>query len=160
MKLLKRSEATFTFLIGKRERELFLALLRRYPLLPVTHYRSRGEGRAEAQKTESALANQELLEEALGEQQRENRRNLEEMLNQAGRFEESDLGFIFTLSSSELEWVLQILNDIRIGSWVQLGEPDTNARDLPELSEGNMQLAWSIEMAGLFEHSLLEAAGS
>jgi hypothetical protein len=55
--------------------------------------------------------------------------------------------------------VLQVLNDIRVGSWVQLGEPNINTRELPELSEQNMQYAWAIEMAGLFQHTLLEATG-
>ena len=155
MKLLKRNDSAFTFLIGKRERELMIALLRRYPVMIAAHYRSR-----HPPKSPETRQNQDLLEEALAEQQRENRRNLEEMLNQPGRFNESDLGCTFSLSPSELEWVLQILNDIRVGSWIQLGEPDTSARQLPELSEQNMQLAWAMEMAGLFEHSLLEAAGS
>lgn len=154
MKLLNRSESAFTFLIGKRERDLFLTLLRRYPVLKAAHYRSRGGA-----KSQSARENQELLEEALAEQQRENRRNLDEMLAQTGRFQEMELGFTFALSPSELEWLLQVLNDIRVGSWVQMGEPNTN-RELPKLNEENVQLAWSVEMAGLFEHSLLEAAGS
>ena len=54
-----------------------------------------------------------LLEEALAEQQRENRRNLEEMLNQPNRFQESELGFTFALSPSELEWVLQRVRTLR-----------------------------------------------
>lgn len=155
MKLLERNEAGYIFLIGKRERELLSSLLRRYPVLGTTHFRPRGSN---AQTT--ADENQTLLEEALAEQQRENRRNLEEMLNQPGRFKENEFGFTFHLNGAELEWILQVLNDIRVGSWVQLGEPDTNARQLPELNEESMQLAWAIEMAGLFEHSLLEAASS
>jgi hypothetical protein len=154
VKLLNRTESGFTFLIGKRERELLLALLRQYPVLKTAHYRSRGGA-----KSQSARENQELLEEALAEQQRENRRNLDEMLAQAGRFQETELGFQFTVSASELEWLLQVLNDIRVGSWVQMGEPDTN-RELPKLTDENVQLAWAIEMAGLFEHTLLEAANS
>jgi hypothetical protein len=151
VKLVDRTESGCTFLIGKRERELFIALLRRYPVISTSHFSARKLG-------ESERKNQELLQEALAEQQRENRRNLEEMLGQAGRFTESELGFSFTLSAAELEWVLQILNDIRVGSWVQLGEPDISIRHLPEGSEQKMELAWAMEMAGLFEHSLLEAA--
>ena len=153
MKLLERTEDGYTFLIGKRERDLLAALLRKYPVLNSAHFHSRGN-------TGAPDENQALLEEALAEQQRENRRNLDEMLNQAGRFQENDFGFTFRLSPSELEWVLQVLNDIRVGCWVQLGEPDANARQLSELNEENMQLAWAVEMSGLFEHSLLEAANS
>lgn len=155
MKLLQRTETGYTFLIGKRERELLFALLGRYPVLGSTHFRTRG-GKVEKEPD----ANQTLLEEALAEQQRENRRHLEEILNQPGRFHEDELGYKFSLSPSEVEWLLQVLNDIRVGSWVQLGEPDISVRHLPELNEQNVQLAWALEMAGLFEHSLIEAASS
>jgi hypothetical protein len=153
VKLLHRSESAFTFRIGKREREVFLGLLRRYPVLKTAHFRSRGGA-----KSEAARSNQELLEEALAEQQRENRRNLEEMLAQPGRFQESELGYNFTLSGSELEWLLQVLNDIRVGSWVQLGEPDTNLAGVPDINEKNIEVAWAIEIAGRFEQTLLDAA--
>jgi hypothetical protein len=155
VKLLERNEAGYVFVIGKRERELLAALLARYPVLSANHFGARGQKQMTA-----ASEHQDLLAEALAEQQRENRRSLEEMLHQPGRFKENELGFMLTLSHAELEWLLQVLNDIRVGSWVQLGEPDGTARQLPELSEENVQLAWAVEMAGLFEHSLLEAAKS
>jgi hypothetical protein len=155
VKLLHRSESACTFLIGKRERDVFLGLLRRYPVLSGAHYRSRGGA-----KSDAARANQELLEEALAEQQRENRRNLEEMLAQPARFQESEFGYTFTLSAAELEWMLQILNDIRVGSWVQLGEPNTNLPGFPQVNEQNIEVAWALEIAGNFEQSLLDAAGA
>jgi hypothetical protein len=78
-------------------------------------------------------------------------------LKTEGRFQESDRGFTFTLSATEMDWMLQVLNDVRVGSWVQLGEPDGKAPPPAELTEQTMQLAWAIEMAGLFEHELLQA---
>jgi hypothetical protein len=155
VKLIKREEAHYTFLIGKREREMFFALLRRYPVVIGAHYRTR-----HPVKTDEAKKNQQLLEEALAEQQKENRKQLELMLKQNGRFVENDLGFTFRLNESEMEWLLQVLNDIRVGSWVQLGEPNPDASPQLPLTEQNMQLAWAMEMAGLFQHSLLEATQS
>ena len=155
MKLIKREETHYTFLIGKREREMLFTLLRRYPVVIGGHYRTRHPA-----KTDEAKKNQQLLEEALAEQQKENRKQLELMLTQTGRFAENDLGFTFRLNDSELEWLLQVLNDIRVGSWVQLGEPNQDATPQIALTEQNMQLAWAMEMAGLFQHSLLEATES
>jgi hypothetical protein len=155
VKLLKREESHFIFLIGKRERELLLQLLRRYPVVIGGHFRKRHPA-----KSEEARENQELLEEALADQQKENRQHFERMLAEAGRFKEIELGYTFTLSNSELEWMLQVLNDIRVGSWIQLGEPDPEARESIKLNEVNMQLAWAMEMAGLFEHTLIHATDS
>jgi len=86
---------------------------------------------------------------------------LEELLGQSGRFSEDELGFRFHLAPGELEWVLQILNDVRVGSWVQLGEPDGDSPLLDvNITEQSVQLAWTMEMAGLFEHELLKALSS
>ena len=110
--------------------------------------------------SDDAKKNQELLEEALAEQQRENRKQLEQMLKETGRFTENDLGYTFRLTPSEIEWLLQVLNDIRVGSWIQLGEPDPKGEMSQPLNEQTMILAWTMEIAGLFQNSLLEAAHS
>ena len=155
MKLLKREETHCSFLIGRREREMLFSLLQRYPVMVAAHFRTRNPP-----KTDEAKQNQELLEEALAEQQKENRKHLEQMLAENGRFIENDLGFTFRLSYFEIEWMLQVLNDIRIGSWIQLGEPDLSSPNAPPLNEQTVLLAWAMEIAALFQHSLLQAAQS
>lgn len=155
MKLIKSEESQFLFLIGKREREMLFSLLRRYPVVIGAHYRTRHRP-----KSDEAKNNQQLLEEALAETQKENRAALEAFLNEQGRFSPNDLGFSFRISASELEWFLQVLNDIRVGSWIQLGEPGPDAEKMPSLTEETMQLVWGMEMAGHFQHSLLEATQS
>lgn len=152
MKLIKRDDTHCSFLIGKREREMLFALLQRYPVMLGAHFHTR-----HPPKTVDAKKNQDLLEEALAEQQRENRKQLEQMLAETGRFTENDLGFAFRLSHPEIEWLLQVLNDIRVGSWIQLGQPDPAAPEAPPLTEQTMLLAWAMEIAGLFQSSLLEA---
>jgi len=154
--MLEKTDHSLIFLIGKRERELLTAILRRYPVMIAAHYGNRVHG-----ANSEPLKNQELLQEALAEQQKENRRQLEELLAQSGRFSEDELGFRFHLAPGELEWVLQILNDVRVGSWVQLGEPDGDSPLLDaNITEQSVQLAWTMEMAGLFEHELLKALSS
>ena len=157
MKLLKRTESACTFLVGKRERELLSAVLRHYPMVIAGHFSSRRPGHEPVEQSEA------LLQEALAEQQKENRRQVEEMLNEPGRFREHDLGFTFRLTPSEIEWLLQVLNDVRVGSWIQLGEPDTSSRSALQemkLDEHTVQLAWRMELAGLFQGALLAGINS
>ena len=40
------------------------------------------------------------------------------------RFTWRKTGCRLSLSQADLEWLLQILNDIRVGSWVILGSPE------------------------------------
>jgi hypothetical protein len=157
VKLLEKTNNSSLFLNGKKERELLAAILQRYPVLIASHFseRSMAGGHSESVK------NHELLQEALAEQQRENKRQLEEMLCQPGRFVEDELGFKFHLSGEEVEWLLQVLNDVRVGTWVQLGEPESESYLLnTQITEQNLHLAWTMEMAGLFQHELLKALKS
>ena len=160
MKVIKREETHCSFLIGKREREMLFSLLQRYPAIGAAHFRNRN-----TPKDDDAKKNQELIEEALAEQQKESRKQLEQMLAEPGRFVENEFGYTFKLSHSEIEWMLQMLNDVRVGSWIQLGEPNPDADSSdsadspakPPLNEQNIMLFWSMEIAGLFQHALLES---
>jgi hypothetical protein len=156
VKLVKREESQFVFSIGKRERELLEQVLHLYPAIPAAHFSKRHPPASKNAK--DAKQDDSLLEEALAEQQRENRRSLEQMLKEPGRFAEDEAGFSFALKHGELEWLLQVLNDIRVGSWIRLGEPSENEIGALEPTEENVQLAWALEIAGLFEHTLLAAA--
>ena len=152
MKVIKREETHCSFLIGKREREMLFSLLQRYPVVLSAHFKSRNPP-----KSEEAKNNQELLEDALAEQQKETRKQLEQMLAETGRFVEHEFGYTFRLSHSEIEWMLQMLNDVRIGSWIQLGEPNPDSPNTPPLNEQTVMLAWAMEIAAFFQSSLLEA---
>jgi hypothetical protein len=151
VKLLSRDDASVVFLIGKRERQMLLKLLERYPVLTTAHHHATHGSADHLEETE------QLLREALGEQQKQIKQLLRQMLAEPERFVENDLGFKFTVKPGELEWLLQVLNDVRIGSWVQLGAPTPENQVQPPLNEENVQLAWAIEIAGLFESALLEA---
>jgi hypothetical protein len=129
-----------------------MKLLREYPLLSTTYHK--------ASRTTDAAGvgvDPELLQEALAEQQRENKEALQKLLKQPSRFKKHDLGYLFTLKPGELEWLLQVFNDVRVGSWVKLGSPSPETPFGAEITEENIELAWAMEMAGLFEHTLLEA---
>jgi hypothetical protein len=152
VKLVSQQDDSFTFLIGKRERDMLAAVLLRYPVLSSGHFSKRHPA------NENSLPDEALLDEALREQQKESRKNLELWLTKEGRFQETDLGCTFQLTSGELEWMLQILNDVRVGSWVLLGEPDGKTPAPAELTEDSMQIVWALEVAGLFQHYLLRAA--
>ncbi|HVY70208.1 MAG TPA: hypothetical protein VHH73_09790, partial [Verrucomicrobiae bacterium] len=69
-----------------------------------------------------------------------------------GSAEECRLDF----NAEELEWLLQILNDIRVGSWVRLGAPDLDMVK-PEVTPDNLRYAWALDVSGCFQAALLRA---
>ena len=150
MKLIKREGEDFVLHIGRRERRLLFEVLKLYPLVPVSHHRV-------SQTAKQMDEHQTLLEEALAERRQENKRQLVAMLREEQRFKETDTGYRLTLSAPQMEWLLQVLNDIRVGSWLILGEPDEKKGKPVALTSENTRHYAAMEFCGLFQMTLLDA---
>ena len=149
MKLLKKHRDAFTFDLPAREKLLLLAVLDRYPAVPATH-------QFLGASTAGTAAEQRLLDEALAEQRQENKRRLKTLLKNERRMRLAGTGFHWVLTAMDIEWLLQVLNDIRVGSWIHLGSPEKDLWNI-ELSEAGVPHATSMELAGFFQAALLEA---
>jgi len=150
VKLIKREGENFVLHIGKRERRLLFEVLKLYPLVPAAHHRV-------SQTAKQMDEHQTLLEEALAERRQENKRQLVAMLREEQRFKETDTGYRLTLSAPQMEWLLQVLNDIRVGSWLILGEPDEKKGKPVALTSENARHYAAMEFCGLFQMTLLDA---
>jgi len=143
-----RAGDKFIFQIGTREKTLLFGVLKLYPCIPAAH-RVKHLDRLHD-------SSQKLLDEALAEQRAENKKQLEAFLAEPARFEQTEHGCRFSLSRAELEWLLQILNDIRIGSWIKLGSPDEK-RGMRPLDKETAADFWAMELAGALQMQMLEA---
>jgi hypothetical protein len=152
VKLIRSDNKNFTFQLNQREKLLLLATLELYPLVSESHHRLSKDG-----KGPNADDNQRLLEDALGEQRKENRRQVQAILNKPQRFRETKTSFELKLKDSEIEWLLQVLNDVRVGSWLALGEPEQGEE--PEVTEENAKYLFAMQVCGMFESALLAALG-
>lgn len=149
MRLVRATNDQFVFELGPRERELLLQVLKLYPRIPPAAYRLSKKGRLPDQD-----ASQRLLEEALTEHRADNRKQLQALLAEPRRLAPGPMGWRLTLSAGDLEWLLQVLNDIRVGSWLNLGAPEDK---IPPLTEENAPDLWAMELAGSFQMRFLEA---
>ncbi len=151
MKLIRADKDQHVFHLGKKEKQLLLAVLDRYPLIPSAHQpltQSVASGQAET--------DQRLLDEALAELRRENKRQLQSLLSDPRRWHDTETGCRVTLSSADVEWLLQVLNDVRVGSWIILGAPEKDLWDF-KLDKETAPHAWAMEAAGIFQTDLLAA---
>lgn len=119
MKRIGADEQALHFQLNERERDALVQILQTYPVVPPAHHAVSRQLK-EAQVTEY----QRLLDEALAEQRAANRQQLQAWLAAPGRFQQTKAWFALTLDRSDVEWLLQVLNDIRVGSWLLLGSPD------------------------------------
>ena len=152
MKLIRTKREKLVFEISLPEKRLLFEVLKLYPLISATHHRLSKTARS-AKHDE----NQRLLEESLAAQREENRKNVRAMLDEPGRFQAAASGFQLALSGPEIEWLLQVLNDIRVGSWVALGSPDPEQGKTTTFDEKTVQRFRMMELAGAFETVFLDA---
>jgi hypothetical protein len=133
--------------LGPREKELLLALLKRYPCVPPAHQRlSKAGAGADLHSA------QRLLDDALAEQRARNKRQVQALFADPGRWIATEGGWKVSVTTGEIEWLLQVLNDVRVGSWLALGSPEQRVKTL---TEENAPHLWAMEMSGSFEMALL-----
>ena len=146
MKLLRKTKDSYTFHLATGEKDLLLQVLHLYPLIPAAYQRvSKGD------KDESK---QRLLDEALMETRIENKRQLQKVLSDPIRLARDGESWLLRVSEGELEWLLQIFNEIRVGSWILLGSPESA---VAALTVANAPHFWTLEMADYFQSRILEA---
>ena len=152
MKFIKAEKDNLVFQIGKREKRMLFTVLELYPLLPCAYQRL-----TRTVETDDEKANQKLLEEALAAQQQENKKQLMAMMKNPRRFQENHAGYHFKVGVHQVEWLLQVLNDIRVGSWIALDSPDPKQGKPAALSAGGVRHLWAMELCSFFESVLLDA---
>ncbi|MDX1951312.1 MAG: hypothetical protein SFY81_03960 [Verrucomicrobiota bacterium] len=151
MRLLKFEGENFVFRFEKIDKQILFCLLRRYPACsaPLT---------PETMKEGEVIGpDLHLLEASLEEQRVGHRKQVEAILSDEGRFQEDELGYRFYLTEPQIDCLLQILNNISVGSWLQLGRPNPQMGKGSQITEKNIELAWAMDSARLFQSELLKA---
>jgi hypothetical protein len=145
-------ERLLIFQIDAREEALLLAILRLYPVLENSHHRLSKDPK------NAGSAEQRLLEESMAQQRAAHQRKLDQSFLSPQRFFKEAAGQRrLVLAGDQFEWLLQVLNDIRVGSWVKLGCPDLEKTAPVELTRANARALHAMHLSGQFQAALLEA---
>ncbi len=153
MRLLKSESDAWVFRLSRLERSMFLQTLERYPLVPPAHHRLTRQAAPVPQDAEP------LLQQSLAEEKSSNRRQLDLFLANEHKFHADTHGARLSLTRDEMEWLLQILNDVRVGCWLQLGCPDPDEGKPPVVNERTAPYLLPMEIAAHLQCALLEALG-
>jgi hypothetical protein len=144
--------AAFVFQLNRQELDWLLATLKLYPLLDSSYHKITDTDAAEIK------AEQTLLEDAMSQQRAESRRKLDKFLATPGRFRlEAPDQYRFNLTAEQMEWFLQVLNDVRVGCWVKLGRPELEPARRRELTGQDARHMAALEASGFFQMVLLQA---
>lgn len=152
MKLLRQDGERFEFQLGLREKAVFCGVLAAYPVIPLNHHRL-----TRASDAPRDCPDQALLTESMAALKTESRRRLEGLLAEEHRFVARAKGYRVGFTREELEWLLRVLNDVRVGSWLRLGCPDPEADEPRRPAPENERFVALLELAGHFEYAVLAA---
>lgn len=152
MKLVSRQGEELVFELRQRERDLLGGILRLYPLLNADYHQVSRTG-----STEQIAECEHLLCDAMAEQRSKNKKLVADFLTDKHWIEEKPGRYRLTFTAWQVEWLLQVLNDVRVGSWVILGKPDPEKGDKVEISAGKLPYAGAMDLSGYFQMVLLEA---
>jgi hypothetical protein len=147
--LIDAANGKLSFRLGDNEKSLLITMLELYPRVTSAATLARKPRRSAQDKDTETL-----LEEALAEQRRETKKQLKAFCLDPKHFQKQEAGWRMSVTETEADWLLQILNDIRVGSWIALGSPEES---LEVLTKKNARDFWAMEIAGRFEAALLEA---
>ena len=150
MKLEKRGD-DFELVLVEREKEIFLSILDLYPRTPADHHRL-----TETVASPELENTRKLLDESIKIGRKEARKKLDGWLAEDDRFVSLKERVRLKIKADEIEWLLQVLNEIRVGSWVRLGAPETDL-EMTNITPKNAADFGVMSMSGFFVMLLLEA---
>ena len=122
-----------------------------FPLVPPDYHQATRHGLSGSVPIDAAL-----LRESLTAHTAELRTRVGGWLQRV-RLPAARKGVVLRLTPADLEHWLQVLNDVRVGSWIRLGCPDQAAlRDL-EVTAANERHLFLMEFCGSVQARFLEA---
>jgi hypothetical protein len=152
MKLLRSEDGEFEFEFATAEKSLLLHLLGLYPAVPVAYHRL-----TRNKKIPNQVENQQLLDDAIQSQRQTNQEKIISMVKTPGRFRDDEDSSRAVFQRGEVEWLLQVLNDVRIGNWIALGSPDAPHERPLRRDKKSLRHLMLMEVAGGFEMFFLGA---
>jgi hypothetical protein len=148
VRLIRRTDRALVFLLKASELQMLGLVLSQFPL------RDQDQQISRFGDDEDLKGAQQLLNEAMAERRKEARSELQAWLRSADRFTHTDHGEELLVHHDETEWLLQILNNVRVGAWQRLGEPEDLADASRSATAESIRYLTVMEMAGGFQSAL------
>lgn len=150
MKRVSDGADKMVFHLHPRERMLLQEVLQLYPLVPSGHQKLDRHG-----LDATLIEGQQLLDEALAEQRQEHRQRVRQFIEDPRTFETVTGGCHLALTKPQMEWLLQVLNDVRVGSWLKLGAPEEEVRRKTVPTEDTEPLLYAMDVCAYFQSNLI-----
>ena len=135
--------------LTQRDGEVLGDLLSLYPIKASTYYR--------LSKQKDPRADHKLLDQILSEKKAESKRRLATFISELKRLPAHNGKIRLHLDRVQIDWLLQVLNELRVGSWFALGSPDEKHGEAPQITERTAAYFCALRLTDYFQSNLLQA---
>ena len=154
MKITRQQEGPFHLSLNQDEWATLMDLLTQYPRTPSHHHRLQPDGKGDPALKES----EQWLKESIANHQTERTRQLKEWVQHLEpEMSEDGEAFQLTFDADRAEWLVEILNDIRVGCWLALDCPSPEDLTGKRWKSEDVPNLWSMEISGIYQSVLLKA---
>ncbi|MCC7374052.1 MAG: hypothetical protein IT581_05320 [Verrucomicrobiales bacterium] len=150
MKVFEKNEDGLVFEMSSRERALLDRLLSFYPLRP------EGAPTLSRGSTERLADAATLLADALREQRVELAAWISSRLTEGEALKRAGSQWRLTLTHAEIDALLRVFNELRVGAWLRLGSPEDLREETAATAPGQAPFYVIMTLAGQFEVFLLQ----
>ena len=152
MRVFEKTDSALVLELGLAETDFLKQILSDYPL--VANESRRFSAFADASEVRE---NTQLLQNSLNEHTQTNRAKLRAWLASPETWKPFPDRTLLSLKTEDCSWFLQILNDLRIGSWQKLNCFDPEELDSAELNRENTYPMLAMKISGFLQTLILNA---
>ena len=152
MKLVSKTDHHLIFGLTDLDNRLLVMTLSAYPVAKESWV-----GQTGSPIKEATAPDPKLLAEALQDIKRAHRQKLEEFLRQHVQRSAQGEPTRLEIPTADVEWFLQVVNEVCIGSWYELGCPDFQTRTQIPRTPANLSSMLRLEHAGMLASRILLA---
>lgn len=157
MKLLPKSEHHLAFELDEIETQLLEFTLSAYPLAPEPWTVPPTALEDENTPPPSGAPDPELLSSSLKEMKASHQNRMQQFLTGPGFSKNPEGGSRINLPLEDVDWFMQVLNELRVASWYRLDCPDEDVEWAGSLKPEQLQEVLRMDFTGMVLDGILRA---
>ncbi len=154
MKVIRQEGGQFELQMEEEEWESFSDLLAQYPLTPADHHSLNSKSNPDPDLKES----EQWLRDSVSNHQTDREAQIKKWIQSIKPSNnDADLMYPISFDPERADWLIEILNDLRVGSWMSLDCPSADELSGKSWESKGWPRIWIMEASGMYESILLQA---
>lgn len=154
MKVIRQQDGHFEIRMDEEEWVALSDLLAQYPLTPPDHHSLNSKTNPDPDLVES----DQWLRDSVSNHHLDRENQIKQWIQRVQPVEKGNhLEYQVSFAPERADWLIEILNDLRVGSWKALNCPTPEALSEQSWKSEDWPKLWTMEASGMYQSILLKA---